>query len=365
MFYNDDKFKRKYHATLSKIFAFNKAIRIFSVDFQKPWWVPIWDQKMIICVDLISEIIQSIFNALTPLVLGYAIFNQNYDIILAFGAVYLVIEFFNRILLRIRAIYTLQTENSINYQAYKFFLTIDPTHHTAKSSGQIVSKIERASRSYGDLVNIFLGDVVYTIISFVTIIVTLTAFNLELGLISAAAFVILAFVNAFLSFINSKALSESAIKAQDKKTAASVETLQQNALIRSSFATYEQNLKIKDLTFKLTIERAITWLGAGLAITLNRVLFLIAILILSHTILDLVKQNQMQLATGTALIITFLGASGSVLRIGSMIRNLTERYIDIVDLFAFIRGFGSQTYPVLEENSLLDHTQLALESHPK
>ena len=347
MFYNDPKFQKKYYDLVAGLFAFEKVLKIIPVDFNDKWWKPLWDQKLRFFADLFSEVIQAIFGSLTPLILGYAIYNKNYEVILLFGAAYLVIEILNRILLRIRAIYIMQAENSINYAAYKYFLTVDPIFHTTKSSGQIISKIERASRSFGDIINMFLGDAVFIVISFLTIIVTLTSFNLKLGLISGITFIILAIINGFLSFLNSTSLVKRTIEAQDKKTAISVENLQQNALIRSSFATIEQDANTKKLILKLMLERSVSWFGAGIAVTINRVLFLVASLILSFTILDLINQNQMPAVTGVALLVTFLNASGSVLRVGSIIRGMTEKHSEIIDMFDFIRGFGRQTYPVL------------------
>jgi ABC-type multidrug transport system fused ATPase/permease subunit len=350
MFYNDPKFQEKYYNLIAGLFAFEKVLRIIPVDFHDKWWKPLWDQKLRFFADLLSEIIQAIFGALTPLILGYAIYNKDYQVILLFGAAYLGIEILNRILLRIRAIYVMQAENSINYAAYNFFLTVDPIFHNTKSSGQIISKIERASRSFGDIINMFLGDAVYIVISFITIIVTLTTFNLKLGVISGITFIILALINGFLSFLNSTSLIKRTIIAQDKKTAISVENLQQNALIRSSFATVEQDKTTKKLILKLMLERSVSWFGSGIAVTVNRILFLVASLVLSFTILDLINQNQMPAVTGVALLVTFLNASNSVLRVGSIIRGMTEKYSEIIDLFGFIRGFGKQTFPVLDED---------------
>lgn len=350
MFYNEPKFQEKYYNLIAGLFAFDKVLKIIPVDFQKPWWKPLWDQKISFILDLLSEIIQAVFASLTPLILGYAIYNQNISTILIFGLAYLGIEFINRILLRIRAIYIMQAENSINFFAYRFFLTIDPIYHTTKSSGQIISKIERTSRSYGDMINIFLDETVYIVISFITIIITLTSFNYKLGLISGFTFLILAFVNAILSFINSKALTKRSIRAHDKKNAINTENLSQNALIRSSFATAEQDKKMMKYTKNLMVERSVVWFGSGISITVNRVLFLISTVILSFTILDLIKSNEMQAVTAVALLVTFLNASGSVLTVGSIVHSITEKYIEVIDLFNFVRNFGKQTFPVLDEN---------------
>ena len=349
MFYNNPKFQEKYYDFVSGIFAFNKVLKIIPVNFQKTLWKPIWDQKSSFILDLLSEIIQAVFGSITPLILGYAIYNQSISTILIFGFAYLGIELMNRTLHRVRAIYTTQAGNSINYFAYRFFLTVDPVYHATKSSGQIVSKVERASKSYVQMINFFLEDAVNIIISFVTIIIVLASFNYKLGLISGFAFIVLACINALLSFVNSKSLIKKLIRAQDQKSIVNTENLSQNALIRSSFATTEQDHKMLKFTKKLMVESSIVWFGSGISITINRVLFLISTMILSFTILDLVKNSEMTAVTAVALLVTFLSASGAVLTVGNVIRNITEKYFEIIDLWDFIRGFGKQTYPVLEE----------------
>jgi hypothetical protein len=110
---------------------------------------------------------------------------------------------------------------------------------------------------------------------------------------------------------------------------------------------------MKKYTKNYMVKWSVAWYASGIPITINRVLFLISTIALSFTILDLVKNSQMQAVTGVALLVTFLSASGSVLSVGSIIRNITEKYIEIIDLFEFVRSFGKQTFPVLEENEEL------------
>ena len=239
----------------------------------------------------------------------------------------------------------------MDYNSHKFFLVVDPIFHTTKSSGQIISKVERASKSYVQMINFFLEDAVNIIISFVTIIIVLASFNYKLGLISGFAFIVLACINALLSFVNSKSLIKKLIRAQDQKSIVNTENLSQNALIRSSFATTEQDHKMLKFTKKLMVESSIVWFGSGISITINRVLFLISTMILSFTILDLVKNSEMTAVTAVALLVTFLSASGAVLTVGNVIRNITEKYFEIIDLWDFIQGFGSQTFPVLDQEN--------------
>jgi len=351
MFYNSPEFQEKYYNFILKFFGFENSMKIVPIDFEKPWWKPIWDKKIIFGLDILSEIIQSVFSNLTPLIIGYVIYNQNYTVLAYFAAGVLAVEIINRTMKRLRIINIMQIENSINYTAYRFFLTVDPIYHTTKSSGQIISKIERDSSSYGSLIDSFLENI-YIIVSFLTVIITLFSFDFKLGLIASIAFILLAIVNSLVSILNAKSLINKATKAKDAKASVTNENLAQNAIIRSSFATTEQDKKTRKLTLEVIKVRTVAKFGAGIAVTINRFLFLLATILLSITILNLINSNQLTTVTGVALIITFLNTSSSVLSIGSVVKSLTEQYFEINDLFNFIRNFGKQTFPVLENEKI-------------
>lgn len=350
MFYNNPEFQEKYYNFILKFFRFENSMKIVPIDFEKPWYKPLWDKKIGFGLDILSEIIQSVFSNLTPLIIGYIIYNQNYIVLAYFVTGVLAVEVMNRTFKKFRIINIMQIENSINYQAYRFFLTVDPIFHTTKSSGQIISKIERDSRSYGDLIDSFLENI-YIIVSFLTVIITLFSFDFKLGLIASIAFILLAIVNTLVSFLNAKSLITKATKAKDAKASVTNENLAQNALIRSSFATTEQDQKTRKLTLEVMKVRTVAQFGSGIAVTINRFLFLIATILLSVTILNLINSNQLTTVTGVALIITFLNTSSSVLSVGFIARSFTEQYTEILDLFDFIRNFGKQTFPVLPDDN--------------
>ena len=210
---------------------------------------------------MLSEVIQSVFSNLTPLIIGYVIYNQSYVILVYFSIGVLLIEIMNRTMKRFRIINIMQIENSINYQAYRFFLTVDPIFHTTKSSGQIISKIERDSGSYGSMIDLLLENI-YIVVSFLTVIITLFSFDFKLGLIASVAFIFLAIVNSVVSFLNAKSLITKATHAKDAKAAVSHENLAQNALIRASFATTEQDQKTRKLTLEVIKIRTVAQFGS-------------------------------------------------------------------------------------------------------
>jgi ABC-type multidrug transport system fused ATPase/permease subunit len=237
---------------------------------------------------------------------------------------------------------------SIAYWSYRYFLTVDPIFHTTKSSGQIISKIGRGSNDFIDLMLSILGSIIPVVTGFVTIIITLAKYNLELGVVSLVAFISISIVNGVMGIAGAKSFKKQVIKVQDKVSSVVVENLQQNALIRSTFATTEQDQKNKQLSLDTMVVRATMWLGFGVSITVTRLLYVLASFILAVLIIKFIDQGVLKPEVGLTLLVTFVNGSNQILMLGRTLRDLTDKYLSITDLFDFIRSFGKQTYPVLE-----------------
>ena len=70
----------------------NKA-KTKRIDFTKPWWTPITDQKFYIIFLLLGEIIVNSFKTYTPILISRAFENKNYQSLFIIFAVWLGIIF--------------------------------------------------------------------------------------------------------------------------------------------------------------------------------------------------------------------------------------------------------------------------------
>ncbi len=79
-----------------------------------------------------------------------------------------------------------------------------------------------------------------------------------------------------------------------------------------------------------------------------QLIYRLSLFVLAYFILKLVESEQLDILTGSSLLLTYLGGSATMLWIGQKTRRLIQSYFKIVDLFDFMKGFGKQSFPVLE-----------------
>jgi ABC-type multidrug transport system fused ATPase/permease subunit len=350
MFWKKPDFNDKYFDILNSLFKFDKKIQLFDVDFTKPWYTTLWKKRFAYLIVLISEISYNIFEPLVPIGFGIAVSQQKYEYILYIGLAFLLFEVFNRVAVYINTIANAEVQGSISISAQNFFLTVDPIHHSTKSSGSILSKIQAGGgRDFLMMMNSVIFNIFPTITSYITVTITLIYFNGYLGIVSTIFFIIITLLSSASRYLNSNALSKKWIDARDKYASVSTENLVQNALIRSSFATVEVAENTKKLALKSLNTRSVMFGGGALITFISRLLYNISILVISFGVLDLVQKNVISAVIGTTIIITYMSGSRQVLRIGETIGDVTESMANIKDLFDFIASFGKQTYPVLPE----------------
>jgi ABC-type multidrug transport system fused ATPase/permease subunit len=350
LFWKNPNFNDLYFNFLDRVFNFEKRIKLFDVDFAKPWYVNLLKKKYRYLFIMLSELSYNIFEPLVPIGFGIAISQQKYEYILYIGFAFIFFEIFNSLAVYVNILTNAEVQGSISVGAQEFFLTVDPIYHSTKSSGSILSKIQAGGgRDFIMMINSIFFNVLPIITSYITVTVTLVYFNGYLGIIATVFFIIITILTSFFRYINSSALSKKWINARDKYASVSTENLVQNALIRSSFATIEIMEKTKKLAISSIITRSIMFMG-GITVTLiSRILYTISILIIGYGILDLVQNNTISPVIGTTIIITYMSGSRQVLRIGETIGDITESIANVNDLFTFITSFGKQTFPVLPE----------------
>ena len=250
------------------------------------------------------------------------------------------------------ALISTQSKYSTNYFANKFFLTVDPVNHATKSSGTLISKIDRGSNGYDSILDIISWNAVPAIVGTTVAIITLGIFNIYLGLITLVSSILVFLINVFVSQFTSDITQNAIIKVEDNLKSTSVEMLQQNALVRSTFATPEIILKLKKDNQKTMSKTAASWITYIFYFGLSVSTISLTILILGTYIINLISKGEMETVVGISLILTFFGNIKTVSWFGQRVRTLTESIINIKDLFKFINEFGKQSYPVLEEENL-------------
>jgi ABC-type multidrug transport system fused ATPase/permease subunit len=231
---------------LSRLFAYftqahlEKRLSLLPIDFSKPWWQIIWDQKVRGIFVFTGLSISYVFSTQLPLYLGYIFENHRPDLFAVLAVCWLGLYFFEYFVRLTNTVFQVHCIHSIYFAAHQFFLKVDPIFHSERSSGVVINKTQRASQAYEDLLDSFTSNgMLEMFIGAITVIVTFFSTNNILGVIALLTVIILVSSNLILFHRTVPKQEYAFLEADDKLKAAAVENLTQIFLIRSSFATNE------------------------------------------------------------------------------------------------------------------------------
>jgi ABC-type multidrug transport system fused ATPase/permease subunit len=348
---NEMTLKEKYYNWLYQILVGNRKIKILPVDFKKSWWLVVLEQKFSFAYVFFVQIVVDVFYTLLPIGIIYFVSKVDYKSIFLLLGGYLFIIFLEFTLWFVNTIFMNQLVHSIRYRANLYFLTVDPIHHFTRSSGEILSKIDRDSSAFEIFLNYILYSFIPIISQTLTIVITLSIFDFRIGLAVFVFLVGLMSFSGFLTVQQSTVFEPKMIKYSDDYKSFTVQNLNQIQLIRSSFATHEISKKMNNKTNDFIKFNIVSWSSYTV---IYLVMMSISILcILSATLLGInAVQNGANAAVIGGLIISFYNATRGIDEFGRKIQAFSESYIHIQDLFSFIRGFGNKTYPVLEDDEI-------------
>ena len=253
---------------------------------------------------------------------------------------------------RFNGVFQLQTIHSIEYSANQGLLEVDPIFHTTKSSGEILSKVQRGSDSYEDVMDILTFELFPLLVRFTTLILTFLAFDWRLSLVSLVFLALIAVINIYGNIFSTKTFRPRANKIQDKLKAVTVENLQQANFIRSIFATPEQMQKMKITSKKNMVAEGNAWRSDTYISTFVRVIYLMSMFTIGLLTFSLLNSGSIDLASALAIMLAYLLNTNNILYLGNKVKRLTRSLIDITDLFTLMNTFGEKSYPVLEVDNL-------------
>ncbi|CDK31082.1 ATP-binding cassette domain-containing protein [Candidatus Babela massiliensis] len=338
--------EKYYEFWLSFINLKNKT-KILPIDFRDKWTKIVFYQKYYLVIVLAISMCVNIFNTLFAMIIGWVIEQADifyFFVFLISWAISILLEF---IAFYYASILEIQCTNSIQYNAFRFFLTVDPVFHTKKESGKIFAKISRAGRAYEDLFDIIFYDLAPTIINITTVVISFFFISYKLGMSAFLLLLLISLINILMVLFYAIAFENNLIKADDKVKVISVESLNQVQLIRAYFASNSIAQKAKHAIHSLMYKVGSSWLAIAAIISFTRMLYLASIGFLGVYILKSIKLGILSKTIGLTLMITYLRGTSEVIRIGRRIGKLSKAIIQIKDLFSFINNFGQQTYPVL------------------
>ena len=341
----------KYYVFWLQFVNLKNKVAILPIDFQGSWLDIIWRQKKFLIISLLCECIIQAFYTLYPLVLGVIIESQQFHRFIYFVCAWMGIICLEFISNYFSGRVEIQSINSVQYNAFKFFLTCDPFFHTMKSSGKLFAKIERCARAYEDFLDIVLWDILPILVSVIAVVSSFLATDLWLGGMAIFLLVIIAAINIFLNLFTSATFEQRLIDADDFVKVVSVEGLSQVPLIRSSFAAGEMVDRAYEANNEMMYKEGTAWIAFSASVTISKLAYLLSIAVLGGIILSLISKGMLSILVGTTLLFTYTNGTYEIIQIGRRLRKLMKATTRIKDLYAFARVFGNQSFPVLSGDS--------------
>jgi ABC-type multidrug transport system fused ATPase/permease subunit len=323
-----------------------KFLQPFDIDFNKPFWHYLYKVKFHVAMILIHLCFTYLFNPIFLIYITKAILDRDLNFFVALSVAKILQHFiilpFGR-----SFVYLYDTVPcSFKSTTQKFLIQIDPVYFTTKSSGEIVAKIERTINA----IHTFMSTIFETILPFVISIgvsIWLVAqSDWKLSILITLLFIILCYANISLITFNNNIFLTKINREEEIEKQYLLENIQQNHYIRSTFATPEQLHKTLEITYEVAINTATKWrTWQYLIIILEMILIAFVLVIVGSQVMN--KNTEPYIIVGmlTSLYSIYMKYS----EIGLMADEFTKSIHNQQEFWQFMRTFGKQTFPVLED----------------
>ena len=340
----DSETQRKISLTLYDFFKIASRLPALDVDFSKSWTRLLWLRKYRYGFQVLMESLQSAYENLIPYLLTQAFLASRLDWLVYTIAGYALLELVNRI--SFHNFMLAQNTVGLSYfaAAYGFFLTVDPIHHSTRSSGKIISKISNTWFDFMNLVDTLTFNVVPALIGFATATIAVTRADSSLLYITVPSFFVITIFNALANLYASGIFKPAIIKSREVASATATENLMQNALIRTTFTTGTQLDKYVTKQRTFFAMRTTSRLISGSITTITRWLSAGSVLLVALALFDSTTQDP---AISASLVITYFLGIRAIPRMSKVLATILDAYIGLDDMWNYVREFGTRTYPVL------------------
>lgn len=336
--------KSKIIQTVLGFFNFKKDYKPQAIDFSKPWWSVFFLQPKLVFVNVFNSAFSNAVFTSSPLLLAWVIGTKNLTWMLYLVLGFIAVRSLSMAMFRYHPIFAVGLENDIASSAYSSLIVVDPISHTTKSSGQIISKINRGSKAAVNIADTFVFRFTGLIMAVITASFSVVKYSWQLSLVVLIFCCFLAGISIFGFRLRAIIFREYRIEKQDKFTAISVESMQQASYIRANFATDNQLQKISNRGFKAAISNMAAYRISGYIISTIQVLFLLSSGVLFWWLYSL----NLPVTEFLAVAVVYFNLRITLEEAGRISETFFTEIENLQDLFKFISNFGQQTYPVLE-----------------
>ncbi len=343
-------FENNYYSFFERMYNQVNLVNINQINFSQSWLQVFWSHKIPLFISLLLWSIANVWDGAALVLIGYVFSTGNNSALILILILYLI-----RYLLSGISLYlTVGVEKSIIYSiknsASNFFLSVDPIHHSTKSSGQIQSKIDRCADGYQDIIINVLFKLLPAIISPITSLVILFNFDYRIGIISSSISLIMVVCTYAATKLNTKIVVPKVIKKEDDFKKSQIESLYQNTYIRSVFGTPQASLNSTNFSLSAAYGAAVSNFSSIFYMTISRAILWVNILFVGIMLFESIKSSNSELAVTVAAFSAFIMSQNAIVDLGLYIDRFVKAVFGVKDLFKFINNFGEQTFPVLDKD---------------
>lgn len=333
-------------------------MKLFLIDFSKPWWRIITQQKWLAAAVFLIVFIRDLFWALVPFLIACTLENGSWYYFCITCGIWLFAELDNLLQPFVNTRFQLQCIHSIFYSAHRYLLTIDPQYHLKRSSGVVLAKINRAARGYEELLDQITFEFAPLIIGIGAMIIILGQYSIMLVLAICSCLIAMVCYGYYFAQYICQQRENEFIKSDDNFQKVAFENLAQIQLIRSTFATeYMQKKLEQEIIVNVQTEKKL-WMSYAFTSRILSALYSLSVLILLGFFLYCLNQGMVTLPFVIALILAYIRNTHRLIKILQPFRKYMRGYAAIQDLFEFMSHFGKQTIPITTE-----HAQEIVKNH--
>jgi|GEM_PF-730736 len=343
-------FMARYYKILSRLFKMNKYAQLITVDFDQHWGTLYKKQAGAIAIVVLGEICNNIFLSMPALLLEYFIAHGTsyfgYFVMVWVGI--LLLELFSDFNATKTMVQCLQ---SVHYAANQRLLNVDPIFHQSSTKGKALAKIYRGAEAYQEVFRSAIYELLPMIVGVTTVVISFLAIDYLLGLLVLGLLSLLTILSVVLFLFSAHVLVPLRIDADDKVKNLGTESLMQMSLIRATFSAQQIDMQLKNANkHRLSVEGN-SLRSYDIISSFTKVAYVVIFAITGFYILHLMSVGTITHVTGVALLVTFFSGTYQLLAVGQYLYRFKDHLTRVKDLFAYMRSYGRQTFPVLVQGA--------------
>lgn len=331
---------------IMRIFRIKSRIVAMPIDTNKHWFAMIYSSSPIIILVVCLRLFFEFANTALPFVVGLLLTEQKPIYLIAIIAILFLTPVEGVILENTYSIWTAKLFHSFRTHMHKFFLYVDPIYHSTRSSGQIISKMNRLTGSlqtFLDIIVYNLFSVIFSLVSMVIIFITIDSVLTIMVTVSLLITILISFVTALKI---RKPSQKHIILQEDRFKASVIENIQQNFFLRGIFAAQTQHTKAERESYETSVIQGAVWVLFSLSFQIVWIIQSIFTIGIIWYLYYMVIQQSLDGVIAITIVTTYLKLSQNYLfGIGRIVR-IFDSYNEINDTWMFMKGFGSQTIPI-------------------